>query len=44
MQLDYYVYEHELRKRVIPQGQERARSRPPRTLAGRAAAAAPAPA
>ena len=40
MQLDYYVYEHELRKRVIPQGQERARSRPPRTLAGRAAAAA----
>jgi cation diffusion facilitator CzcD-associated flavoprotein CzcO len=39
MQLDYYVYEHELRKRVIPQGQERARSRPPRTLAGRAAAA-----
>ena len=44
MQLDYYVYEHELRKRVIPQGQERARSRPPRTLAGRAAAAAAAPA
>ena len=44
MQLDYYVYEHELRKRVIPQGQERARTRPPRTLAGRAAAAAAAPA
>ena len=26
MQLDYYVYEHDLRKRVIPAGQERARS------------------
>jgi len=26
MQLDYYVYEHELRKRVIPQGQARARA------------------
>jgi cation diffusion facilitator CzcD-associated flavoprotein CzcO len=39
MQLDYYVYEHELRKRVIPQGQERARTQPRRSLAGRAAAA-----
>ena len=28
MQLDYYVYEHELRKRVIPEGQARARSAP----------------
>ncbi len=26
MQLDYYVYEHELRRRVIPEGQQRARS------------------
>ena len=25
MQLDFYVYEYDLRKRVIPQGQERAR-------------------
>jgi cation diffusion facilitator CzcD-associated flavoprotein CzcO len=40
MQLDYYVYEHELRKRVIPQGQERARTRPGRPLAGRAAVGA----
>jgi hypothetical protein len=28
MQLDFYVYEHDLRKQVIPQGQERARRRP----------------
>jgi cation diffusion facilitator CzcD-associated flavoprotein CzcO len=36
MQLDYYVYDYELQKRVIPQGQERARSRPQRSIAGRA--------
>jgi len=36
MQLDYYVYEYDLRKRVIPEGQERARSRPGLSLAGRA--------
>ncbi|HEY1522981.1 MAG TPA: NAD(P)-binding domain-containing protein [Solirubrobacteraceae bacterium] len=35
MQLDYYVYEHDLRKRVIPAGQERARARPGPGLAGR---------
>ena len=39
MQLDYYVYEHDLQKRVIPAGQERARTRPPSSIAGRAAAA-----
>ncbi len=39
MQLDYYVYEHDLRKRVIPAGQERARTRPGPGLAGRAAGA-----
>jgi hypothetical protein len=26
MQLDFYVYEYDLRKRIIPEGQERARS------------------
>ena len=26
MQIDYYVYEHDLRTRVIPAGQQRARS------------------
>ena len=36
MQLDYYVYEHDLAKRVIPAGQERARTRPGPGLAGRA--------
>jgi cation diffusion facilitator CzcD-associated flavoprotein CzcO len=36
MQLDYYVYDHDLRRRVIPAGQERARTRPPRPIAGRA--------
>jgi cation diffusion facilitator CzcD-associated flavoprotein CzcO len=36
MQLDYYVYEYDLRKRVVPRGQEHARSRPPQSLAGRA--------
>jgi hypothetical protein len=25
MQLDFYIYDHDLRTRVIPQGQERAR-------------------
>lgn len=40
MQLDYYVYEHDLRKRVIPAGQERARTRPGPRLAGRATAPA----
>ncbi len=39
MQLDYYVYEYELRKRVIPQGQERARTQPRPGIAGRAAIA-----
>jgi cation diffusion facilitator CzcD-associated flavoprotein CzcO len=28
MQLDFYIYDHDLRKRVIPQGQERARRAP----------------
>jgi hypothetical protein len=37
MQLDFYVYEYDLRKRVIPQGQERAR----RGLAAQLAGAAP---
>jgi cation diffusion facilitator CzcD-associated flavoprotein CzcO len=37
MQLDYYVYEYDLRKRVIPEGQERARSGLAPCLAGRAA-------
>jgi hypothetical protein len=41
MQLDYYVYEHDLRKRVIPAGQERARAGRSPSLAGRATAAAP---
>jgi hypothetical protein len=27
MQLDFYVYEYDLRKRVLPAGQERARAR-----------------
>jgi cation diffusion facilitator CzcD-associated flavoprotein CzcO len=39
MQLDYYVYEHDLRKRVIPEGQERARTQPRRSVAGRIATA-----
>ena len=39
MQLDYYVYDYDLRQRVIPAGQERARTRPPRPIAGRAALA-----
>jgi hypothetical protein len=39
MQLDYYVYEHDLRQRVIPAGQERARLRPRPPIAGRAAPA-----
>ena len=25
MQVDYYLYEHDLRKRVLPEGRERAR-------------------
>ena len=43
MQLDYYVYEYDLRRRVIPRGQERARTQPRPPIAGRAANA-PAPA
>jgi cation diffusion facilitator CzcD-associated flavoprotein CzcO len=39
MQLDYYVYEHDLRKRVIPAGQERAHTRPGQRIAGRASVA-----
>ena len=35
MQLDYYVYEYDLRKRVIPAGQERARAGRSASLAGR---------
>jgi cation diffusion facilitator CzcD-associated flavoprotein CzcO len=37
MQLDYYVYEYELRKRVIPEGQRRARALAP-LAAGQSAA------
>ncbi len=40
MQLDFYIYEHELRKRVIPEGQRRARASGRQPLAGRAAFAA----
>jgi cation diffusion facilitator CzcD-associated flavoprotein CzcO len=40
MQLDYYIYEHDLRKRVIPEGQRRARDTTPTSLARRAAASA----
>jgi cation diffusion facilitator CzcD-associated flavoprotein CzcO len=42
MQVDYYVYEYELRKKVIPQGKERARAGAPAgpALAGRAGRAA----
>jgi cation diffusion facilitator CzcD-associated flavoprotein CzcO len=39
MQLDYYMYEYELRKRVIPEGQQRARTQAKSTLVGRAALA-----
>jgi cation diffusion facilitator CzcD-associated flavoprotein CzcO len=39
MQLDYYVYEYDLRKRVIPAGQARARSGLAPRLAGRVAQA-----
>jgi cation diffusion facilitator CzcD-associated flavoprotein CzcO len=34
MQLDYYVYEYDLRRRVIPEGQQRARSRQRRSITG----------
>jgi cation diffusion facilitator CzcD-associated flavoprotein CzcO len=40
MQVDYYLYEYDLRTRVVPQGQERARLRPRTPLAGRASRAA----
>ena len=40
MQLDYYVYEYELRRSVIPEGQRRARAGLGARLAGRAAGAA----
>jgi cation diffusion facilitator CzcD-associated flavoprotein CzcO len=40
MQLDYYVYEYELSKKVIPEGQARARAGRAPQLAGRAAQAA----
>jgi hypothetical protein len=40
MQLDYYVYEYDLRKRVTPEGQERARAGFGAPMAGRAAATA----
>jgi hypothetical protein len=39
-QVDYHLYEHEMRKREMPAGRERARSLGPVQLAGRAAAAA----
>jgi cation diffusion facilitator CzcD-associated flavoprotein CzcO len=39
MQLDYYVYEYDLRKRVIPEGHVRARTRVVPQLSGRAAQA-----
>ncbi len=34
MQLDYYVYEYDLRKRVIPEGRERARTRARKSISG----------
>jgi cation diffusion facilitator CzcD-associated flavoprotein CzcO len=40
MQVDYYLYEYDLRKRVLPAGQERARAGAGARLAGRASAAA----
>ena len=40
MQLDYYVYEYDLRQRVIPEGQERAQLQPRQSLAGRGTRAA----
>ena len=40
MQLDFYVYEYDLQKRVIPMGQRRAWTRARRPIAGRAALAA----
>ena len=39
MQLDFYVYEHDLNRRVIPAGQQRARAQGASRLAGRAARA-----
>ena len=36
MQVDYYLYEHDLRTRVIPQGEKRARHKPGAQLASRA--------
>jgi cation diffusion facilitator CzcD-associated flavoprotein CzcO len=39
MQLDYYLYEYDLRKRVIPEGQRRASGPHRHPLAGRAAMA-----
>jgi hypothetical protein len=39
MQLDYYLYEYDLSKRVIPEGQERARTGRAPSLAGRASRA-----
>jgi cation diffusion facilitator CzcD-associated flavoprotein CzcO len=40
MQVDWYVYEHDIRKREIPAGAERARAGMAPKLAGRAASAA----
>jgi hypothetical protein len=34
MQVDYYVYEHDLRTRVVPAGQQRASARPSAATAG----------
>lgn len=44
MQLDWYRYEHDLRKREIPAGRDRARAQGPAQLAGRARTAAAEPA
>jgi cation diffusion facilitator CzcD-associated flavoprotein CzcO len=40
MQLDYYIYEYDLQKRVIPDGRRRAQGSRQHPLAGRAATAA----
>jgi cation diffusion facilitator CzcD-associated flavoprotein CzcO len=39
MQVDYYLYEHDLRTRVVPSGRERARTQGGPLLAGRVAGA-----
>jgi hypothetical protein len=39
MQVDYYLYKHDLDKRVLPEGERRARTSGPADLAGRASSA-----